>query len=64
MSGPVQWLAAHAAATPYAPCLGSIDGWVTYGELHQRMHGIRALLAGLGVKPGELFTDRIIDPVR
>lgn len=53
MSGPAQWLAAHAAATPNAPFLGNIDGWVTYGELHQRMQGVRALLAALGVKRGD-----------
>lgn len=53
MSGPVQWLAAHAAATPDAPFVGTPDGWVSYGELQLRMERLRALLSRLGVKPGD-----------
>jgi len=54
MSGPAQWLAGHAAATPDAPCVGTPDsGWVTYGQLQREVRRVRAQLSALGVKRGD-----------
>ena len=51
MSGPMSWLMQFAKQTPAAPCVGTLDGWVTYDQLLARVEGVRALLWAAGVRP-------------
>jgi acyl-coenzyme A synthetase/AMP-(fatty) acid ligase len=52
MNGPVSWLATFASRTPEAPFVGTVDGWVSYGEMLARVEQVCALLASLGVRAG------------
>ncbi|MBL8952676.1 MAG: acyl--CoA ligase, partial [Myxococcaceae bacterium] len=46
------WLAAHAAATPAAPFLGSpATQWLDYATVHARVKALAAGLYALGVRP-------------
>lgn len=49
----VDWLMAHAARAPLAPCLGTPSGWLSYGEVAGRVRLAAALLARQGVAAGE-----------
>jgi acyl-coenzyme A synthetase/AMP-(fatty) acid ligase len=47
------WLAFHAQQTPDAPCVGTPSGgWLSYGEVYERVRTLAATLAALGVGPG------------
>lgn len=52
MNGPVAWLAHFAERTPDAPCVGTPDGWLTYGEVQARIDTARRFLSSLGVTRG------------
>jgi long-chain acyl-CoA synthetase len=47
------WVDEHGRSRPEAPAIGTPLGWITYGQLRERVFSLAALLSERGVAPGD-----------